>query len=198
MKKYSAIVFLLLLVGSLWAANGVQPSYVTIKQSGTIMLSGGGFYSTDLGADLKASHLRLSTDLAMFIFPMIAAGVELDWDRGFQEVERFAGGDEVDEVKTTNLRWGPRAYFFLGGKASELTPFVKAGPNFVNFKSYLNDDVQREEKAELDLTASAGILLNLAKNVGISAEAEYNFSKGEEINTDQLFIKFTIRSFLGE
>jgi hypothetical protein len=43
--------------------------------------------------------------------------------------------------------------------------------------------------------------LNLAKNVGISVEAVYNFDRGtavEEIDTQQLLLQFGIRSFLGE
>ena len=198
MKKMRLLILLIGLTGSLYAAGGVQPSYVTVKQSGTIMVSGGGFYSTDLDADLRASFLHLSTDFALFIFPMVALGAELEFDRDFREVESGFPFSEVSEHKTTNLRWGPRAYLFLGGKTSELTPFIKGGPNFARYRFFVDDEEVSEMKAELDLTASAGVLLNLAKNVGISAEAEYNFNEGEDINTDKLFVKFTIRSFLGE
>jgi len=88
-----------------------------------------------------------------------------------------------------------------GGKNSELTPFVKGGANYLLRKRLLDGKEIWSNKRELGLTASAGILLNLAKNVGLSAEAEYNFEKGtavEDIDTKQLMIKFGIRSFLGE
>jgi len=200
MKRNILFLLILGLIANVYAA-GVQPSYVTLRQGGTIMISGGGFYQTDLQAELRDSYLHLSTDAALFLFPMLALGIELEWDRQFEErANSTFNADEVDEYKTKDLRWGPRAYLFLGGKTSELTPFIKGGPNFASHKVFENDEELEDLtwKTELDLTASAGILLNLAKNVGISAEAEYNFQEGEEIDTDKLFIKFSIRSFLGE
>ncbi len=68
-------------------------------------------------------------------------------------------------------------------------------------KEFVDDDETGKDDQELGLTASAGVLLNLAKNVGLSIEAEYNFEKGtaaDEIDTKQMLIKFGIRSFLGE
>ena len=199
MKTLFNLLMSIALAGSVLAAN--QPTtYSTSRGSGTIMISGSGTYQTDLNQDLKNSSWALSTDAALFLFPQLAAGVEFGYTKDYQQVERATGGDPLD-AEEVGMLVGPRAYFFLGGKNSELTPFVKGGANYLLRKRLLDGKEIWSNKRELGLTASAGILLNLAKNVGLSAEAEYNFEKGtavEDIDTKQLMIKFGIRSFLGE
>ncbi len=199
MKRILIIITILALASTVFGAGlGLQASHVTDRQAGTIMISGGGNYRTDLDADLKRSVLGLNTDIALFFAPVLAVGVELGFGRDFREINDM---DDPDERKETDLYLGPRAYFFFGGRHSELTPFIKGGPNFRRQKLYLNDEVVAESESELGITASVGVLLNLAKNVGISVEAVYNFDRGtavEEIDTQQLLLQFGIRSFLGE
>lgn len=198
MKKLILAILLLSLASVSFAAVGMQSSHITNRQAGTIMISGAGTFRTDLDADLRRSVLGLNSDIALFLAPVLAVGVDLGLTRDFQE---FGNLDEPSEYRATDLHLGPRAYFFFGGKTSELTPFIKGGANFLRQREYIDDELERERKSELGLTASAGVLLNLAKNVGISVEAEYNFEKGsdvDEIDTKQLFLKFGIRSFLGE
>jgi hypothetical protein len=115
----------------------------------------------------------------------------------------FETGD-VDEPTVTDsvsMYLGPRVYLFLGGKQSEFTPFIKGGANYNIDKFLIDDEEQEREERELGFVASAGVLLNLAKNVGMTIEAEYNFEKGtdvEDIDTQQLLVKFGIRSFLSD
>jgi len=162
------------------------------------MISGSGTYQTDLSQDLRSSHWGINTDAALFIFPQIAAGIDFGYGKG-----TFESGDEEDPdvTEVISMSLGPRLYFMLGGKNSELTPFIKGGANYLVNKTLFNDDETFRDEQEMGLVASAGVLLNLAKNVGVTIEAEYNFEKGTDvgdIDTQQLLVKFGIRSFLGE
>ncbi|MEA3287166.1 MAG: outer membrane beta-barrel protein [Candidatus Marinimicrobia bacterium] len=197
MKKIIVLLITLTVAGSIMAASPPS-SYSTSRGSGTIMISGSGTYTTDLGQDLKSSAWNLGVDGALFLFPQLAGGIEFGYQKSMDE-----SGDMDDPTVEEDVVMflGPRAYFFLGGKNSELTPFVKGGANYLINKSYIDDDEQGRDNTELGLTASVGVLLNLAKNVGLSVEAEYNFEKGtavEDIDTQQLLIKFGIRSFLSD
>jgi len=197
MKK-TFILILLLAMATMVSAENQASSYSTSRGSGTIMVSGSGIYRTDLSQELRRSHWGVDTDVALFLFPQLAGGIELGYTRNMAEVGDV---DNPTELKSVTMSLGPRIYFFLGGKNSELTPFVKGGANYLLNKTLRDDEVISEDDQELGLVASAGVLLNLAKNVGLSVEAEYNFEKGtavEEIDTQQLLIKFSIRSFLGE
>lgn len=162
------------------------------------MISGSGTYQTDLSEDLRASDWGINTDLALFLFPQFAAGIDLGYGKSMQELDDV---DDPDVEKIITLSLGPRVYFFFGGKKSELTPFIKGGANYLVNKRLFNDEEIYRDESELGLVASAGLLLNLAKNVGLTVEAEYNFEKGtdvDDIDTQQLLVKFGIRSFLGE
>ncbi len=175
-----------------------QSHYSTSKASGTMMISGSGTYQTDLSQDLRSSYWQINTDAAIFLFPQFAVGIDFGYGKDLYEA-----GDEAEPTvyESVVMSLGPRAYFFLGGKNSELTPFIKGGANYLINKSFIDDEEQERESSELGLTASLGLLLNLAKNVGLTVEAEYNFEKGTEVNdidTKQLLVKFGIRSFLGE
>jgi len=198
-KVYMSILISALMATFSFAAS--QPTtYSTSRGSGTIMLSGSGTYQTDLNQDLKNSSWNLSVDGALFLFPQLAAGVEFGYSKLYQQEVRETGSDPVD-IESIGMLVGPRVYFFLGGKHSELTPFVKGGANYLLRKRLVDEEEVWSNKRELGLTASGGILLNLAKNVGLSVEAEYSFEKGtavEDIDTKQMLIKFGIRSFLGE
>ncbi len=196
MNKKLMTIILITAVGSLVAADSPE-AYSTSRGTGTIMLSGSGTYQTDLSQDLKSSVWRLNTDVALFLFPQLAGGIDFGYGKSMAE---FGSVDDPVVYENVVMSLGPRVYFFLGGKNSSLTPFVKGGANYLVNKT-LRDDVEisRDEK-EMGLVASAGFLLNLAKNVGLSVEAEYNFEKGtaaEDIDTQQLLVKFGIRSFLG-
>jgi len=162
------------------------------------MISGAGTYQTDLSDDLRSSRWGINSDIALFLFPQFAAGIDLGYEKEMTE-----SGDEDDPNVQENvtLSLGPRAYFFFGGKNSELTPFIKGGANYLVNKTLYNDDEIFRDESELGLVASGGLLLNLAKNVGLTVEAEYNFEKGtdvDDIDTEELLIKFGIRAFLGE
>ncbi|NQT62235.1 MAG: outer membrane beta-barrel protein [Candidatus Marinimicrobia bacterium] len=197
MKKLMTLLVALGLMGMLNLAYG-QTSYSTSRASGTIMISGSGTYQTDLSEDLRASDWGINTDLALFLFPQFAAGIDLGYEKSMQEKDDVDDPD-VEEIVTMSL--GPRVYFFFGGKKSELTPFVKGGANYLVNKRLFNDEEIFRDESELGLVASAGLLLNLAKNVGLTIEAEYNFEKGTDaadIDTQELLVKFGIRSFLGE
>ena len=197
MKKLMTLLVALGLMGMLNLAYG-QTTYSTSRASGTIMISGSGTYQTDLSQDLRASVWGINTDLALFLFPQFAAGIDLGYVKSMQE---WGDEDDPDVEEGVTMSLGPRGYFFFGGKKSELTPFVKGGANYLVNKSLYNDEEQFRDESELGLVASAGLLLNLAKNVGLTVEAEYNFEKGtdvDDIDTQQLLIKFGIRSFLGE
>jgi len=197
MKKIMTLLIALGLAGMLNLAYA-QTSYSTSRASGTIMLSGSGSYQTDLNEDLRTSVWGINSDLALFLFPQFAAGIDLGYEKEMQE-----SGDPDDPNVYEDINWslGPRVYFFMGGKRSELTPFIKGGANYLVNKTIYNDEELGRDESELGLVASAGLLLNLAKNVGLSVEAEYNFEKGtdvDDIDTKVLMIKFGIRSFLGE
>lgn len=197
MKKFMTLLVIFGLTGIL-SMSFAQSSYSTSRASGTIMISGSGSYSTDLSEDLRSSIWNINTDLALFLFPQFAGGIDLGYGKSMQE---SGDEDDPDVYETVIMSLGPRAYFFFGGKNSELTPFIKGGANYLVHKSLFNDDEIYRDESELGLVASGGLLLNLAKNVGLSVEAEYNFEKGtdvDDIDTEQLFIKFGIRSFLGE
>jgi len=191
-------IFMTLTILTFATAAFAQSSYSTSRGSGTIMISGTGSYQTDLSEELRSSKWNISTDAALFIFPQIAAGLEFGYGK-----KMFETGD-VDEPTITDsvsTYFGPRVYFFMGNKNSELTPFIKGGANYNIDKLLVDDEEQDRQERELGLVASAGLLLNLAKNVGLTIEAEYNFEKGTDVNdidTQQLLIKFGIRSFLGE
>jgi len=192
MKKILATMGLLGLTTLAFA----QPDYATRRGSGAIMLSGAAAYSTDLSQDLRGSFWDLNTDVALFLFPQLAGGIDFGYARQMQET-----GDENEPNvhKHVIMSLGPRIYFFLGGEHSQLTPFIKGGANYLIDKTLLDDEVINQEDQELGLVASAGLLLNLAKNVGLSVEAEYDFQRGtevEEIDTQQLLVKFGIRAFL--
>jgi opacity protein-like surface antigen len=196
MKK----ILLLLLIIVFASTVIAQSSYSTSKGSGTIMISGAGTYSTVLDQELKSSEWDLGVDGALFLFPQLAAGLEFGYKKAYHQEETTSGGDP-DEIENIGKYFGPRVYFFLGGKNSELTPFVKGGANYLLRNVLVNEEEIWSNQNELGLTASAGLLLNLAKNVGLSVEAEYNFEKGtavEDIDTQQLLIKFGIRSFLSD
>lgn len=197
MKTILTILISIAVAGSVLAENQ-STSYSTSRGSGTIMISGSGSYQTDLNQDLRRSMWSISTDGALFLFPQFAAGIDFGYGKFMSE-----SGDVDDPTvyEDVVMSLGPRVYFFLGGKDSELTPFVKGGANYLINKSFIDDEELERDESELGLTTSAGFLLNLAKNVGLSVEAEYNFEKGtavDEIDTKQLLIKFGIRSFLGE
>ena len=197
------LVTTILIIGLLTGVAVAQSSYATSKGSGTIMISGSGTYETDLSADFRSSFWALNTDAALFLFPQFAVGIDFGYMKSFEEVEPEIEGDEVVEEEEVSMTLGPRAYVFLGNKHSELTPFLKFGGNYGIDKFIFDgeEDEDLRDETELGLVASAGVLLNLAKNVGLSIEAEYSFEKGtdvEEIDTKQLFVKFGIRSFLGE
>ena len=197
MKKLMTLLFAFGLMGMLTLSYG-QTSYSTSRASGTIMISGAGSYQTDLSQDLRSSVWGINTDLALFLFPQFAAGIDLGYGKAMQET---GDADDPDVFESVVMSLGPRVYFFVGGKNSELTPFIKGGANYLVNKTLYNDDELDRNESELGLVASAGLLLNLAKNVGLTVEAEYNFEKGTEVNdidTQQLLIKFGIRSFLGE
>ena len=197
MKKLMTLLVALGLIGMLNLAYG-QTSYWSSRASGTIMISGSGTYQTDLSEDLRASDWGINTDLALFLFPQFAAGIDLGYGKSMQELDDV---DDPDVEKIITLSLGPRVYFFFGGKKSELTPFIKGGANYLVNKRLFNDEEIYRDESELGLVASAGLLLNLAKNVGLTVEAEYNFEKGtdvDDIDTQQLLVKFGIRSFLGE
>ncbi len=197
MKKLMTLLVALGLTGMLNLAFA-QSSYSTSRASGTIMISGSGTYQTDLSQELRSSLWGINSDIALFLFPQFAAGIDLGYGRSMNE---SGDEDDPDVMKEVTLSLGPRIYFFMGGKRSELTPFIKGGANYLVNKTLYNDDEIFRDETELGLVASAGLLLNLAKNVGLTVEAEYNFEKGTDVNdidTQQLLIKFGIRSFLGE
>jgi hypothetical protein len=197
MKKLTTLLVVLGLTGMLTLSYG-QTSYSTSRTSGTIMISGTGSYQTDLSQDLRSSVWNINTDLALFLFPQFAAGIDLGYGKAMQET---GDKDDPDVYESVVMSLGPRVYFFMGGKNSELTPFIKGGANYLVNKSLYNDEELYRDESELGLVASAGLLLNLAKNVGLTVEAEYNFEKGTDVNdidTQQLLIKFGIRSFLGQ
>ena len=192
MKKILVTILFLSLTTLVFA----QPDYATRRGSGTIMISGAAAYSTDLSQDLRGSIQDLNTDVALFLFPQFAAGIDFGYARTMQE---YGDVDDPTVRKDVLMSLGPRVYFFLGGEYSELTPFIKGGANYLIDKEILDDEVTEQEDQELGLVASAGLLLNLAKNVGLSIEAEYDFQRGtevEDIDTQQLLIKFGIRAFL--
>lgn len=195
MKKTLTLFLLLTL-----AFTAFGQDYVTNRGSGTIMISGSGTYQTDLSADFKVSEWNLGVDGALFFFPMLAAGLEFGYHKEFQELDN--GTDSPTELELIGKYLGPRAYLFFGGKRSELTPFIKAGANYQLRNRLIDgDETLLNNTRELGLTASVGLLLNLAKNVGLSVESEYNFEKGtevEDIDTKQLLVKFGIRSFLSD
>ncbi len=197
MKHLITIVIVLSLFGSVMASD-YQNRYATSRASGTIMISGSGSYKTDLSQELRESFWVINTDAALFFFPQFAAGIDFGYGKAMEEM-----GDEDDPtvLEEVTMSLGPRIYFFMGGLKSEFTPFIKGGANYLINKTLIDDDEQDRNESEMGLTASAGVLLNLAKNVGITVEAEYNFEKGtdvEDIDTEQLLVKFGIRSFLGE
>lgn len=197
MKKLMTQLIAFGLMGVAVFAYG-QTSYSTSRASGTIMISGSGSYQTDLSQELRASVWGVNTDLALFLFPQFAAGIDLGYHKSSHE---SGDPDDPDVLDQVTMTLGPRVYFFMGGKRSELTPFIKGGGNYLVNKTLYNDEELDRDESELGLVASAGLLLNLAKNVGMTVEAEYNFEKGTDVNdidTKQLFIKFGIRSFLGE
>ncbi len=197
MKKLMTLLFAFWLMGMITLAYG-QTSYSTSRASGTIMISGTGSYQTDLSQDLRSSFWNINTDLALFLFPQFAAGIDLGYRK---QMEEMNDEDDPDVFEMVSMSLGPRVYFFMGGKNSELTPFIKGGANYLVNKTLYNDDELERDESELGLVASAGLLLNLAKNVGLSIEAEYNFEKGTDVNdidTQQLLIRFGIRSFLGQ
>ncbi len=197
MKKLMTLLIAFGLTGMLTLSFG-QTSYSTSRASGTIMISGSGTYRTDLSQDLRSSLWGINTDLALFLFPQFAAGIDLGYEKSMQE---SGSEDDPDVYEVVTMSLGPRVYFFFGGKRSELTPFIKGGANYLVNKTLYNDEEQERDESELGLVASAGLLLNLAKNVGLTVEAEYNFEKGTDVNdidTQQLLVKFGIRSFLGE
>ena len=199
MQKFTILLITLTLAASILAASP-PTSYSTSRGSGTIMISGSGTYTTDLDQDLKSSAWNLGVDGALFLFPQLAAGLEFGYHKDFAQLAAIDGGDP-SEHETIGKLFGPRVYFFLGGKNSELTPFVKGGANYLIRKGLVDDEEIWSNQNELGLTASVGVLLNLAKNAGLSIEAEYNFEKGtavEDIDTQQLLIKFGIRSFLSD
>ncbi len=194
MKK----IFMTLTVLTFATAAFAQSSYSTSRGSGTIMISGTGSYQTDLSEDLRSSVWGINSDIALFLFPQFAAGIDLGYGK---EMDESGDEDDPNVLENVTLSLGPRVYFFFGGKNSELTPFIKGGANYLVNKTLYNDDEIFRDESELGLVASAGLLLNLAKNVGLTVEAEYNFEKGTDVNdidTQQLLIKFGIRSFLGE
>lgn len=197
MKHLILTLIILAFAGSA-LAESAAPVYATTRMSGTMMISGSGTYQTDLSQDLRTSLWSISTDAALFLFPQFAAGIDFGYGRSMGEAN---DPDDPDVTKDVVMSLGPRIYFFMGGKQSEFTPFIKGGANYlVNKRLYNDEEVYRDEQ-ELGLVASAGVLLNLGKNVGITIEAEYNFEKGtnvDEIDTQQLLVKFGIRSFLGE
>ena len=197
MKKLMTILVVLGFMGMLTLSFG-QTSYSTSRASGTIMISGTGSYQSDLSQDLRSSLWNINTDLALFLFPQFAAGIDLGYRKAMQE---SGDEDDPDIFETVVMSLGPRVYFLMGGKNSELTPFIKGGANYLVNKTLYNDEELDRDESELGLVASAGLLLNLAKNVGLTVEAEYNFEKGTDVNdidTQMLLIKFGIRSFLGQ
>lgn len=197
MKKLMTRLVVFGLMGMLTLAYG-QSSYSTLRTSGTIMISGSGTYQTDLSQDLRSSLWGINTDLALFLFPQFAAGIDLGYGKSMHE---SGDSEDPDVYEAVTLSLGPRVYFFMGGKHSELTPFIKGGANYLVNKTLYNDEELYRDESELGLVASVGLLLNLAKNVGLTVEAEYNFEKGTDVNdidTQQLLVKFGIRSFLGE
>jgi len=197
MKKLMTLLVALGLMGMLNLAYG-QSSYSTSRASGTIMISGSGTYQTDLSQELRSSLWGINSDIALFLFPQFAAGIDLGYEKTMEE---SGDSDDPNVLEKVTLSLGPRVYFFFGGKRSELTPFIKGGANYLVNKTLYNDEELYRDESELGLVASAGLLLNLAKNVGLTVEAEYNFEKGTDVNdidTQQLLIKFGIRSFLGE
>ena len=124
MKKLMTLTLVLAMASLVFAQD-----YATIRNPGTIMISGAGTYETDLSADLKESDWNLSIDGALFFFPWLAAGLEFGYFKHFEEFER--GTSEVGELENIGKYFGPRAYVFLGGKKSQLTPFVKGGANYL-------------------------------------------------------------------
>jgi len=193
MKKIIPLMIMLAITATAMAQT---PHYATKRASGALMISGSGAYSTDLSQELRRSNWGLNTDVALFLFPQLAGGIDFGYGRDMRE-----SGDVDDPTiyKNITMSLGPRIYFFLGGENSELTPFIKGGANYLINKSLRDDEIIFEDDQELGLVASAGLLFNLAKNVGLSVEAEYSFEKGtavEDIDTQLLLIKFGIRSFL--
>ena len=196
MKQLLTLTLILVL-----ATAAIGQDYATIRNPGSIMISGAGTYQTDLAADLKKSNWNLGIDGALFFFPWLAAGLEFGYDKSFEEKEVMIGTQtKIEEHEDIVKFFGPRAYIFMGGKRSQLTPFIKGGANYLLTNILVDgDEVIDTNQKELGLTASVGLLLNLAKNVGLSVESEYNFERGtdvDDIDTKQLLIKFGIKSFL--
>ena len=194
MKKLMTLALILVM-----ATAAMAQDYATIRNPGTIMISGAGTYETDLSAELKSSDWNLGVDGALFFFPWLAAGLEFGYFKHYEEFDQV-GFSEPRELENIGKYFGPRAYVFFGGKRSQLTPFVKGGANYLLRNRLIDgEETLQTNQKELGLTASVGVLLNLAKNVGLSIESEYNFEKGtevEDIDTEQLLIKFGIKSFL--
>lgn len=194
MKKLMTLAIILVM-----AVSAMGQSYATIRHPGTIMISGAGTYETDLSAELKESEWNIGVDGALFFLPWLAAGLEFGYHKDFAEVEPYVNAD-IQEREFIRKYFGPRAYVFFGNKKSQLTPFIKGGANYLLTSRLLDgEEIQDTNQKELGLTASAGLLLNLANNVGLTIESEYNFEKGtevEDIDTEQLLIKFGIKSFL--
>ncbi len=202
MKIFFALIVLMSFTGTLLASD-YQTNYSTSRASGTIMIAGSGTYETDLNKDLRESFWRINTDAALFLFPQFAAGIEFGYGKDMhEELDDVAiPEDDPTVYETVSMTVGPRVFIFFGGKRSELTPFIKAGADYLIDKEFIDEKEQERNSKEMGLVTSAGLLLNLAKNVGMTVEAEYNFEKGtdvDEIDTKQLLIKFGIRSFLGE
>jgi len=176
----------------------------TVRRFGTLMIYGTGHYRTDLSKDLITSQLKLRPGVAFYILPQVAVGLEGRYNRNFSELEDPQNPDKPDEALKRDLRFGPRAYVFMGGRRSSFTPYLIAGADYIINDRLLNGEETWSENLNLGITAGGGVMLNLNKNVALSTEVNFDYDLGENpedveenINTQQFVIAFKVWGFLG-
>lgn len=128
---------------------------------GSLLIGGHGhFQSTgsndDDDFDIRVSELRVNPSLQYFVAPGFAIGGELT-------VHRLALGG----LAGTTFGIGPRFSYYFGGPGAAVHPFLATSGTFLFSPS--------DDGLAIGVRPSVGLLVMLARNVGITGEGFFSF-----------------------
>ena len=173
-----------------------------LTERGTLLIGGTATISQTNQNDFKTTGVALLPRIGVFVIDGLAVGAEagVTYSRSTNTVELF-GEDPIETTfSTTILQLAPFATYYFGAPEAAVHPFVgvSVGGQSLRFSSEFQSEEDSATRTALFGTVSAGALLRLGTNVGLTGEAFYDFVEVEDQDSASVFgLRGGIAVFLG-
>jgi opacity protein-like surface antigen len=167
--RYARRWHLLLLGATLvaWAATPIAAqTHATDRgvwlAGGTARISG----HRDIGNDTKTFVIDLNPRVGYFVLPHLVLSANLQYVRS---------SDDLGSSRTVGV--GPGLSYYFGGPTSRVLPYLTSRTLFQWGRSGLDDQPSSFRDSDLSWLAGAGASILVARNVGVTAEAFYQWTR---------------------